>query len=141
MNRKERRQAARARIGGRGSHGQFAHTRSRHSVRRILSPKRPNPTVSPIAQAARTFKKWHGFDPRNVQRVATRSRTIPATLVKLGTLPEIVYRSTKWGGKPVTYTHSFKAPHPMLCTDAAGRELFFLRGGSRTRVTKRGLVG
>jgi len=95
-----------------------------------------NPAAE-IEQAARTFKRWHEFDPRGIAHVKG-PRAIPKTLVMLGTVPRFTYVSNKWEGRQVTYEHRTKRPHPLLCTGPDGRGLFIV--GGRTRVTARGLV-
>ena len=59
-------------------------------------------------------------------------------VVKLGTVPEVVYRSTKWG-RNATYSHEVEGEPPMLVTDPKGQHLYLL--GGNLRVTARGLVG
>lgn len=88
--------------------------------------------------AARMFKKWHGFASTNTIRV-NGPRTIPATLVKLGELPEIAYRSNKWTGKKETYLHKTGTPRPLLCCDPKGKQFYIV--GGRMRATARGIVG
>lgn len=97
-----------------------------------------NPARSVESRARSTFKKWHQFDPKGEISVKG-SRSIPARLVKLGEIPELVYASDKWGGKKQTYLHKTGRPRPLLCTDPDGKRLFIIGGG--VRVTKRGLVG
>ena len=92
---------------------------------------------NPSAAAVRTFKKWHGFEPRKVSRV--KGYRAPSELVLLGTIPEIIYRSNKWTGKQETYSHKTGKPQPMLATDPEGKGLYIV--GGRVSVTERGLVG
>jgi hypothetical protein len=99
--------------------------------------RRSNPS-SEVARARRTFRKWHGFDSSRVVRLSGPDRRIPSTLVKLGDVPEFVYRSNKWEGKPVTYSHKTKRPYPVLATDPQGKYLYLV--GGRTKVTADGLV-
>jgi hypothetical protein len=61
-----------------------------------------------------------------------------APLIELGRLAALVYRSSKWTGRPRTYIHFMEDP-PRLVTDATGRRLFIV-GGSY-RVTSRGIEG
>lgn len=93
---------------------------------------------SEMAQARETFRMWHDFEPEDVVRVRTASRTIPRVLVKLGEIPRHTYISDKWSGKRETYVHDNKKPYPVLCTGPDGRGLYIV--GGRTRVTERGLV-
>lgn len=103
---------------------------------RRVARRAANPAVPPAA--VKTFRKWHAFDPERVTKIHGPGRVIPRTLVKLGEVPEIIYRSTKWDGKPVTYTHKTRRPYPVLTTDPDGRHLYLV--GGRTRVTAAGLV-
>lgn len=111
---------------------------------RSLSSARPrlsNPRVNQaeLEEAAHTFRKWHEFDPADVA-VVKGSRTIPATLVALGTIPEFVYESDKWNkGKRTTYVHKTKAPKPVLATGPDGKGLYVI--GGNVKVTADGLVG
>jgi hypothetical protein len=137
-NRKQRRAAARFHA-GRSSRAQFQHTLDRHNVRAVGKRRRVrrNPAASPaLERAGRVFERWHGFAPSGVQRL--RTRATPRTLVQLGELVEVVYRSDKWSGKPQLYRHKTKRPHPRLCTGPDARGLYLL--GGKTRVTERGLV-
>jgi hypothetical protein len=109
-----------------------------HTTRRA---RHANPRRAPaeVARAAGTFRKWHGFDAHQVTTIKGPKRRIPATLVKLGELPEITYTSDKWKGKKQTYVHRTSSPRPVLATDPSGRDLFIV--GGRVRVTADGLVG
>jgi len=113
-----------------------AQRRTRAAARRGRRGKRP--TRNPgLEAAAATFRKWNGFDPNAVQTTRAQ-RAIPRTLVRLGELVSVVYRSDKWSGKPKLYEHRTARPHPLLCTGPNGRGLYWI--GGRTRVTARGLV-
>lgn len=96
-------------------------------------------TSAQLEAGARTFKKWNAFPPDRVETI-NADRAIPKVLVKLGTIPEIVYDSDKWSGKKETYVHkTARGNQPVLCTDPAGKRLFIVGGG--VRVTRRGLIG
>lgn len=110
----------------------------RNPKRRATRKRNPKPKVSEPARALKTFRKWHQFDPKGIVRVKG-SRSIPARLVKLGEIPEIVYRSDKWSGKPQTYLHKTGNPRPLLCTDPDGKRLYIV--GGNLRVTARGITG
>jgi len=118
-----------------------ATTRAEHHLaesRRRSSARRKNPaTASELERARKTFRKWHQFDAKDVVRVKGSDR-IPRTLVKLGEIPEFIYRSNKWEGKAVTYRHVTKRPRPLLCTGPSGKGLYIV--GGNTRVTDAGLV-
>jgi hypothetical protein len=112
---------------------------------RSPNQKRRNPrSASERARGIQTFKKWHDFSPHRVTRVKAPSR-IPRTMVKLGELEAIVYRSDKWAGGPdnpkgkhILYEHTTQRPRPMLATDPDGRDVFIV--GGKMRVTADGLV-
>jgi len=145
FNRKERRALAQSkRYPRKGQQVMRAHGARRKArtgtevpTRRRRTKAKKNPSAAVMSAADATFKKWHGFKPRNVQRLRG-SRVIPRVLVKLGEVVQFVYRSDKWGGKPVTYEHRTKTPRPQLCTGPDGRGLYIV--GGRTRVTARGLM-
>ncbi len=93
---------------------------------------------SALARARRTFRKWHEFDSSRLVRMRGPSRQIPRTLVRLGEVPEIIYRSDKYTGRATTYRHVTKRPRPVLATDPDGKHLFLV--GGNVRVTGDGLV-
>lgn len=106
--------------------------------RRSRSPRRPKPNPeSEVRRARRTFRKWHEFDAHRVTRVKAPAR-IPKTMVKLGDLVSVVYRSNKYTGKPTLYEHKTKRPQPVLATDPDGREVHIV--GGNMKVTADGLV-
>jgi len=91
-----------------------------------------------MKRAVSTFEKWHEFTPHRVTKVQGPPRTIPGTLVKLGELVSLDYKSDKWQpGKSVRYTHSTKRPRPVLATDPDGRHVYLVSG--KMRVTADGL--
>ena len=106
--------------------------------RAIARPRRNPAAPSELELAKKTFRHWHGFGPKDVLAARAEAR-IPRTLVKLGTIPKIIYRSNKWDGKATTYEHATSGPQPWLCTGPDGRGLFIV--GGNVKVTKRGLVG
>lgn len=104
------------------------------AARRIGSP-----TSAQLEAGARTYRKWHGFPSEHVDTVQA-DRSVPKVLVKLGTIPELVYDSDKWSGRKETYVHkTARGNQPVLCTDPEGKRLFIVGGG--VRVTRRGLIG
>lgn len=102
------------------------------------APRMRNPGRAALSAAGRTFRKWHGFDPARITVISGR-RTIPRTLVALGTIPEFVYESDKWTGRKETYVHKTSKPKPVLATGPDGRGLYVI--GGRVKVTADGLVG
>lgn len=104
-------------------------------------PKRrsnPRPFPGEMKRARDTFRMWHEFDTDRLERVQVPSRTIPRHLVNLGEVVRIDYKSNKWEGRPVTYTHSTKRPRPRLVTDPDARQLFLV--GGKMRPTADGLI-
>jgi hypothetical protein len=96
------------------------------------------------ARAVKTFRMWHDYEPHRVTRVKA-PRRIPRTMVRLGELHSVVYRSDKWAGGPdnpagksILYEHTTQRPRPVLATDPRGRDLFIV--GGKMRVTADGLV-
>lgn len=116
-------------------------TRARAARRR----RRSNPAPAVLERGARTFRRWHGFDPNNVIAVKGKAMQMPRTLVVLGTVPEIVYSSNKFDGRVKSYSHDTSKPHPLLVTGPDGKGLWIVdrngQPGGRVRVTARGLVG
>jgi len=96
---------------------------------------------NPVPEAAaQTFRMWHEFDPPSrVKPVRVPSRVIPRHVVRLGEITRIDYRSDKWNpGRVVTYTHTTRAPRPILVTGPGARGTYIV--GGRMRVTPDGLV-
>jgi hypothetical protein len=123
----------------RGARGRIGGTRATASRAPIHNPT-PPATRRALERGAKTFKRWHGFDPHSIVRTRKNTRGVPPVLVKLGDVPEIVYSSDKWTGKQETYIHKTGQPRPMLCTAPDGKGPLFIIGG-RVKVTARGLVG
>jgi hypothetical protein len=98
---------------------------------------KPNPRTE-TERAKATFRKWHEFDSHHTTRVKGPSRTIPKTLVKLGDLVSVVYKSNKYTGKPTLYEHKTKSPHPVLAADPDGQHVHIV--GGKMRITGDGLV-
>ena len=71
---------------------------------------------------------------RSIERVA-HARLMPPVVLEIGRLAGLVYRSSKWVGRPRTYIHYMDDP-PRLVSDVTGRRLFIV-GGSY-RVTAQG---
>jgi hypothetical protein len=74
---------------------------------------------------------------RSLERVS-HARVMPPVVLEIGRLAGLVYRSSKWVGRPRTYIHFMDDP-PRLVSDVTGRRLFIV-GGSY-RVTARGIEG
>lgn len=120
-------------------HARPAETSSRFP-KRNPSKRRPAAKAKPSTKdkAKKMFKKWHAFE--STRTVAMKGpRSIPAQLIKLGEMPEIVYRSNKWTGKQQTYLHKTGTPRPLLCCDPEGKRFFIV--GGRMRATARGIIG
>jgi hypothetical protein len=115
-------------------------SKGKKAKRAVKAKKRTGgkrPAANP-ASAEKMFKRWHGFGPKGTIHVKG-SRTIPAKVVRLGELPEIVYRSNKWTGKQETYIHKTGTPRPLLCCSPDGKQFYIV--GGRMRATARGIVG
>ena len=97
------------------------------------------------ARAEKTFRMWHEFGSSKATKIKGPDRVIPGTLVKLGDLVSVTYRSDKYAGgpdnpsgKPLLYEHKTKRPHPVLATDPEGKFVHIV--GGRMTVTGDGLV-
>lgn len=117
------------------------------SVKWLARPGRapkPNPRGrkpsrgSEMARARRTAEMWNEFPATTATRLKVRSRTIPSTLVKLGDVHSVVYRSNKYDGKNKLHEHRFKRPLPVLASDPDGRVAHFV--GGDYKITGDGLV-
>ncbi len=99
-----------------------------------------NPRPCERAQAEKTFEMWQDRDVSpNVKRMPGPPRTLPRTLVKLGDVTRLDYKSDKYEGEVVEYTHDFKRPYPVLASTPDARHMVLLHG-ERQRITKDGLV-
>ena len=95
-------------------------------------------TAGERQRAERAFQMWHEFSSSKVKPVKVHSRTMPKHLVELGQVLRIDYRSNKWEGKPVDYTHATKRPYPLLVTDPDAQQLYLV--GGKMKPTADGLV-
>ena len=98
-------------------------------------------TVRPLGAAVRSaatlYRQFTRMPARSIERVA-HARLMPPVVLEIGRLAGLVYRSSKWVGRPRTYIHVMDDP-PRLVSDVTGRRLFIV-GGSY-RVTPRGIEG
>lgn len=117
--------------------GKYSPTRRRCRVGTRAIEKVSNPRSAVLEQAHKTFRRWHEFDASGMKRVRA-PRSIPKTMVALGELVSVVYRSNKYDGKHKLYEHETKRPRPVLATDPRGREVFIV--GGRMKPTADGLV-
>jgi hypothetical protein len=106
---------------------------------------RPNPRGSEIKRAKGTFRKWHEFGAHKITKIKGPPRMIPKTLVKLGEITSISYKSNKYAGgqdnpqsKVLEYEHETKRPRPVLAADPDGRHVHIV--GGRMTITADGLV-
>jgi len=97
-----------------------------------------NPALSPSAAKAR-YKRDHWGNPgAGVVRRMTAPNPNAGTLVELGELIEVVYRTKKGGdAQHVDYEHAFKKARPILAYNDTG--LVIVSGDYS--VTVRGIVG
>jgi len=101
--------------------------------------KKINPGAPGLSnRAVDLYKKFHQFDPESIDKVKIKTRTIPKTLVKVGHLVGVIYRSDKWDHRRRSYIHRFKTK-PLLVTDSIGGSLYVI-GGS-FKVKPEGIVG
>lgn len=109
-----------------------------------IANRRHNPRGQ-RAKAEKTFRMWHEFESSRTTKVSGPDPVIPGTLVKLGDLISVTYRSDKYAGGPdnpsgkaLLYEHKTKSPHPVLATDPEGKFVHIV--GGRMKVTGDGLV-
>ena len=98
---------------------------------------RARPLSDPVRDALALAQRFTRFPAQSIEHIA-HARLMPPVVVELGRLAGLVYRSSKWTGRPRTYIHFMEDP-PRLVSDATGRRLFIV-GGSY-RVTSRGIEG
>jgi hypothetical protein len=97
----------------------------------------PGPLSAAVRSASALYQRFTRLPARSIERV-THARLVPPVVVEIGQLAGLVYRSSKWVGRPRTYIHFMDDP-PRLVSDVTGRRLFIV-GGSY-RVTPRGIEG
>jgi hypothetical protein len=97
----------------------------------------PGPLGAAVRSAATLYRQFTRMPARSIERVA-HARLMPPVVIEIGRLAGLVYRSSKWVGRPRTYIHFMDDP-PRLVADVTGRRLFIV-GGSY-RVTARGIEG
>jgi hypothetical protein len=90
-----------------------------------------------VHSAATLYRQFTRMPARSIERVS-HARLMPPVVLEIGRLAGLVYRSSKWVGRPRTYIHFMDDP-PRLVSDVTGRRLFIV-GGSY-RVTARGIEG
>jgi Transglutaminase-like superfamily len=95
------------------------------------------PIDAAVRSAATLYQRFTRMPARSIERVA-HARLMPPVVLEIGRLAGLVYRSSKWVGRPRTYIHFMDDP-PRLVSDVTGRRLFIV-GGSY-RVTPRGIEG
>ena len=95
------------------------------------------PLGAAVRSAATLYRQFTRMPARSIERVA-HARLMPPVVLEIGRLAGLVYRSSKWVGRPRTYIHFMDDP-PRLVSDVTGRRLFIV-GGSY-RVTPRGIEG
>jgi len=95
------------------------------------------PLGAAIRSAATLYQQFTRMPARSIERVA-HARLMPPVVLEIGRLAGLVYRSSKWVGRPRTYIHFMNDP-PRLVSDVTGQRLFIV-GGSY-RVTPRGIEG
>ena len=102
-----------------------------------VGPPEGGPHDTAVRSAATLYQQFTRMPARSIERVA-HARLMPPVVLEIGRLAGLVYRSSKWVGRPRTYIHVMDDP-PRLVSDVTGRRLFIV-GGSY-RVTPRGIEG
>ncbi len=97
----------------------------------------PGPLGAAVRSAATLYRQFTRMPARSIERVA-HARLMPPVVLEIGRLAGLVYRSSKWVGRPRTYIHFMDDP-PRLVSDVTGRRLFIV--GGNYRVTARGIEG
>lgn len=91
-----------------------------------------------VRRGVALYRRFNGFEPARVIRTRHR-RLLPPTVVEVGRLVGLVYRSDQGhAGRPRTYIH-FMAEPPRLVSNVEGTQLYIV--GGRYRVTARGIEG
>lgn len=89
-------------------------------------------------QGQHLYQRFNQFPASQVQRVP-HNRRIPPTVVSLGELVGLMYRSDKWQqGKPRIFVHHLETPPQLVC-NPAGTQLYIV--GGNYRITERGIEG
>ena len=131
--------------GGDGSRADAPPASGGYAPRRDTAAGGPPPRASGrsaaseplVRSAAALYRQFTRMPARSIERVA-HGRLMPPVVLEIGRLAGLVYRSSKWVGRPRTYIHFMDDP-PRLVSDVTGRRLFIV-GGSY-RVTRRGIEG
>jgi hypothetical protein len=134
---------------GRGAAGDASTATGRGEARRDAAAGGPpasgastglaasQPLDPSVESAAALYRAFTRRPVQSIERIS-HARLMPPVVVELGRLAGLVYRSSKWVGRPRTYIHFMDDP-PRLVSDTSGRRLFIV-GGSY-RVTARGIEG
>jgi hypothetical protein len=103
-----------------------------------VHPAGPAPPADALTRGRQLFERFHCFAPDRMLP-ARVERPSPQTLVRIGRLVGLIYRSDRGQrGRERTFVHFMEEP-PMLAANAQGTQLFVI--GGRYRVTARGLEG
>lgn len=83
--------------------------------------------------------KYFDFNVNKIKAdIKTENINIPETLIFLGKVPEVTYKSDKFDGKARTYSHKLKKYGNLLITPN-GKTIIIT--GLSLNITKRGLTG
>lgn len=88
-----------------------------------------------VEKAADLFVQFRGENPRWIETVKLR---VPPVMLLIGECDGVLY-TTRREGHIESYIHQFaKKSRPLLCSDAAGNQLFLV--GGRYNFTDAGIV-
>jgi hypothetical protein len=92
---------------------------------------------NPNLNADKLYYRFRRSTPSQYLRMS-HQRIIPPTVVHLGSLVGIIYRSNRGDGKTNAYIHFMEKP-PLLVSNPEGNQLYIV--GGKYKVTERGIEG
>jgi hypothetical protein len=103
----------------------------------LVLPRKIKADGRSFGAGAATFRAWH---QRNPDAVIEYTGLPDAMGAKLGRAVRVDYRSDKWGGRNIEYTHDFyEGRPPLVYADRADRPRGFCLVGGDMRITKHGI--
>ena len=88
-----------------------------------------------VGKATDLFIRFRGENPQWIESV---SLTVPPVMLLIGECDGVLYTTSR-SGHIESYIHEFaKKSRPLLCSDAAGNQLFLV--GGRYNFTEAGIV-
>ena len=93
-----------------------------------------------MKNADKAYTDWHQFEADRELIIEIDNFKLSDQFIRLGTLPEIAYKSDKWQkGNPVEYLHKFGRKKPYLLAHPTARIMLIVGGG--WKITPRGIEG